>query len=87
MISLQTYKTQVLLSPTTAVSTSRSASFDWLGSDYASVRIIQSASGTNAGGAGSVSVLHADSLPTNATLYTTITTDLSAQNTNSHQRH
>ncbi len=83
MISVQSYKTQILLSPTTAVSTSRSASFDWLGADYAVVRVIQSPSGSNAYSA--VSVLHADSLPTNATLYTTITTDLSSQNTNSHE--
>ncbi len=83
MISLQAYKTQILLSPTTAVSTSRSASFDFLGSEYAVVRVIQSPSGSNAYSA--ISVLHADSVPSQATQYTTITADLSAQNTNSHE--
>jgi hypothetical protein len=50
MIHLQATKDQVLLGPTTAATTTRSASFDWSGADYASIRVFQSASaGTNGG--------------------------------------
>jgi hypothetical protein len=85
MIELQKTKSQVLLGPTTAATTTRSASFDWSGADYAVIRVIQSASAGTNGGC-SVSLLHADSLPTNATLFATITADLTAQATTSHEK-
>jgi hypothetical protein len=84
MIALQAMKRQVLLGPTTAATTTRSASFDWSGADYAVIRVIQSASAGTNGGC-SISVLNADSLPTNATLFSTITADLTAQATTSHE--
>jgi hypothetical protein len=85
MIEIQRSKSQVLLGPTTAATTTRSASFDWVGADYATIRVTQSASAGTNGGC-SVSVLHADSLPTNATLFATITADLTAQATTSHEK-
>ncbi len=84
MINLQATKLQVLLGPTTAATTTRSASFDWAGADYATIRVTQSASAGTNGGC-SISVLEADSLPTNATLFSTIVTDLTAQATTSHE--
>ncbi len=84
MISLQNMKSQVVLGPTTAATTTRSASFDFAGADYAKIRVVQSASAGTNGGC-SISVLHADSLPTNATLFSTITADLTAQATTSHE--
>lgn len=84
-VSVQKYKDQVLLVPTTAATTTRSASFDMAGCDYATIRVIQSASAGTNGGLGAVSVLHADSLPTNATLFSTITADLGTQVTSSHE--
>jgi hypothetical protein len=85
MIHEQNNKSQVVLGPTTAATTTRSASFDWSGADYATLRVTQSASAGTNGGC-SVSVLHADSLPTNATLFATITADLTAQATTSHEK-
>jgi hypothetical protein len=84
MIHLQNTKSQVILGPTTAATTTRSASFDWSGADYATIKVLQSASAGTNGGC-SISVLHADSLPTNATQFTTITADLTAQATTSHE--
>ena len=86
MINLQNSKSQLVLGPTTAATTTRSASFDWAGADYAKIRVIQSAttaSGTNGGC--SISVLHADSVPTQATQFATITADLTSQSTTSHE--
>lgn len=85
MIHLQNISSQVLLVPTTAATTSRSASFDFAGADYAKITVIQSASAGTNGGLGAVSILHADSLPTNATLFTTITANLGTQATLSHE--
>ena len=84
MISLQNVKSQVLLGPTTAATTTRSASFDWTGADYATIRVIQSASAGTNGGC-SISLLHADSVPTQATQFATFTADLTAQSTTSHE--
>jgi hypothetical protein len=84
MIQLQANKDQVLLGPTTAATTTRSASFDWSGADYAKITVIQSASAGTNGGC-SISVLEADSVPTQATQFATITADLTAQATTSHQ--
>lgn len=84
MIHLQNTKSQVLLAPTTAATTTRSASFDWSGADYAIIRVVQSASAGTNGGC-SISVLHADSVPTQATQFATITADLTAQGTTSHE--
>src|SRR6478752_6479891 len=81
MIQLQACKDQVLLGPTTAATTTRSASFDWSGADYATIRVIQSASAGTNGGC-SISVLSADSVPTQVA---TITADLTAQATTSHE--
>lgn len=85
MIQLQSLKSQVVLGPTTAATTTRSASFDFLGADYAVIRVVQSASAGTNGGC-SVSVLAADSVPTQATQFTTITADLTAQATTSHEK-
>jgi hypothetical protein len=85
MIQLQAAKSQVLLGPTTAATTTRSASFDFQGADYAIIRVVQSASAGTNGGC-SVSVLAADSVPTQATQFTTITADLTAQATTSHEK-
>ncbi len=84
MIYLQQTKSQVLLGPTTAATTTRSASFDFLGSDYARISVLQSASAGTNGGC-SISVLAADSVPTQATQFATITADLTAQATTSHE--
>jgi hypothetical protein len=84
MIALQNAKSQVLLGPTTAATTSRSASFDLVGADYAVIRVVQSASAGTNGGC-SISLLHADSDPTQATQFATITADLTAQATTSHE--
>lgn len=84
MIQLQATKDQVLLGPTTAATTTRSASFDWSGADYAKITVVQSASAGTNGGC-SISVLHADSVPTQATQFATITADLTAQGTTSHE--
>ncbi len=84
MISLQNTKSQVLLGPTTAATTTRSASFDWSGADYATIRVIQSASAGTNGGC-SISLLHADSVPTQATQFATFVADLTAQATTSHE--
>jgi hypothetical protein len=85
MIQLQATKSQVLLGPTTAATATRSASFDFQGADYAIIRVVQSASAGTNGGC-SVSVLAADSVPTQATQFTTITADLTAQATTSHEK-
>jgi hypothetical protein len=85
MINATAITSKVLLGPTTAATTTRSASFDWSGADYATIRVVQSASAGTNGGC-SVSVLSADSLPTNATLFATITADLTAQATTSHEK-
>lgn len=85
MIELQATKQQVLLGPTTAATTTRSASFDFSGGDYATIRIIQSASAGTNGGLGAVSVLHGDSVPTQATQFATIVADLGTQATTSHE--
>jgi hypothetical protein len=83
----QTTKDQVVLGPATnALTTSRSASFDFLGADYATIRVIQSATGTAAGTNGGIatfSLLHSDT--DNATAYATFVADVSAQVTTSHQ--
>ncbi len=84
MIALQNLKSQVLLGPTTAATTTRSASFDFAGADYAVIRVIQSASAGTNGGC-SISVLGAESVPTQATQFATITADLTAQATTSHE--
>jgi hypothetical protein len=84
MIQLQATKDQVLLGPTTAATTTRSASFDWAGADYAVVKVFQSASAGTNGGC-SISLLSADSVPTQATQFATITADLTAQATTSHE--
>jgi hypothetical protein len=84
MIHLQAVSSQVLLGPTTAATTTRSASFDFSGADYATIRVFQSASAGTNGGC-SISVLQADSVPTQATQFATILADLTAQNTNSHE--
>jgi hypothetical protein len=84
MIHLQNIKSQVLLGPTTAATTTRSASFDWTGADYATIRVVQSASAGTNGGC-SISLLHADSVPTQATQFATFTADLTAQATTSHE--
>jgi hypothetical protein len=85
MIHAQATKSQFLLGPTTAATTTRSASFDWSGADYAIVRVQQSASAGTNGGC-SVSVLQADSVPTQATQFATIVADLTAQATTSHEK-
>ncbi len=85
MINLQATKSQVLLGPTTAATTTRSASFDFLGADYAIVRVIQSASAGTNGGC-SVSLLTADSVPTQASQFATLVADLTAQATTSHEK-
>jgi hypothetical protein len=84
MISLQNAKSQVLLGPTTAATTTRSASFDFAGADYAVIRVTQSASAGTNGGC-SISLLHADSVPTQATQFATFVADLTAQATTSHE--
>ena len=85
MIHAQANKDQIVLGPATnALTTSRSASFDFLGSDYATIRVVQSASAGTNGGC-SISVLHADSVPTQATQFATFTANLTAQATTSHQ--
>mgnify|MGYP001610444327 CR=1 FL=1 len=78
MIDLQNLKWQLLLGPTTAATTTRSASFDWTDADYATIRVVQSASAGTNGGC-SISVLHADSVPTQATQFATFTANLTAQ--------
>ncbi len=85
MIDIQAMKSQVLLIPTTAATTTRSASFDFSGGDYATIRVIQSASAGTNGGLGAISVLHADSVPTQATQFATIVADLGTQATLSHE--
>lgn len=85
MIQLQATKDQVLLGPTTAATTTRSASFDFSGADYATIRVVQSASAGTNGGLGAISVLHADSVPTQATQFATIVADLGTQVTTSHE--
>lgn len=84
MIPLQNQKSQILLGPTTAATTTRSASFDMQGSSFAKIRIVQSASAGTNGGC-SISLLHADSVPTQATQFATMTADLTAQATTSHE--
>lgn len=84
MIDLQTLKYQAVLGPTTAATTTRSASFDWTGADYAVIQVVQSASAGTNGGC-SISVLEADSVPTQATQFATITANLTAQATTSHE--
>lgn len=84
MINLQNSKSQVLLGPTTAATTTRSASFDWSGADYATIKVLQSASAGTNGGC-SISLLEADSVPTQATQFATIVADLTAQITTSHE--
>src|SRR6185369_6293452 len=84
MHHLQAIKDQVLLGPTTAATTTRSASFDWSGADYATIKVFQSASAGTNGGLGAVSVLHADSVPSQATQFATIIADLGTQVTTSH---
>jgi hypothetical protein len=80
---------KVVLGPATnALTTSRSASFDFLGADYATIRVIQSQTGTAAGtngGLATVSLLHADSDPTQATQFATFVADVTAQVTTSHE--
>ncbi len=83
MIQLQSVVHQVLLAPTTAATTTRSASFDFLGADYATIIVTQSASAGTNGGC-SISLLHADSVPSQATQHATFTADLTAQGTTSH---
>lgn len=88
MIQLQATKSIFALGPGTAAATaSRSCSFDWSGADYAKVRVIQGATTTAAGtnGGVSISILHADSVPTQATQFATITADLTGQATTSHE--
>jgi hypothetical protein len=88
MLHLQNTKDQVALAPATqALTTSRSASFDFLGADYAKITVIQSATGTAAGtnGGASVSFLHADSDPTQATQFATFVADVTGQSTASHE--
>jgi len=85
MIHLTATKDQVLLGPTTAATTTRSASFDFMGADYATIRVIQSASAGTNGGLGAISVLHADSVPTQATQFATFSADLGTQITTSHE--
>ncbi len=84
MIALQNAKYFDVLGPTTAATSTRSASFDWSGGDYATLIIGQSASAGTNGGC-SISVLEADSVPTQATQFATIVADLTAQATTSHQ--
>jgi hypothetical protein len=84
MHHLQATKDQVLLGPTTAATTTRSASFDWSGADYATLTVTQSASAGTNGGC-SISVLHADSVPSQATQFATITADLTARATTSNE--
>ncbi len=85
MLELQNAKDQLILTPTTAATTTRSASFDFSGGDYATIRIIQSASAGTNGGFGAVSLLHADSVPSQATQFATIVADLGTQVTTSHE--
>jgi hypothetical protein len=89
MLHAQNTKDQVVLGPATnALTTSRSASFDFLGADYATIRVIQSQTGTAAGtngGLATTSLLHADSDPTQATQFATFVADVSGQVTTSHQ--
>ncbi len=84
-ISLQNYTQQFVLTPTTAATTTRSASFDFLGADYAKITVLQSASAGTNGGLGSVSLLTADSVPSQATQFATIVANLGTQATLSHQ--
>lgn len=84
MIPLLNCKDRVLLGPTTAATTTRSASFDFAGADFAVIRVVQSASAGTNGGC-SISLLHADSVPTQATQFATFVTDLTAQSTTSHE--
>jgi hypothetical protein len=77
----------VLGPPTAAATTTRSASFEFAGADYAVLRILQSAPFTAAGtnGGVSVSVLSADSVPTQATQFATLVADVTSQATTSHE--
>jgi hypothetical protein len=85
MISLQSTRSQVLLGPTTVATTTRSASFEFTGSDFALIHVLQSASAGTNGGV-SVSLLHADSVPTQATQFSTMVADLTSQATTSHEK-
>ncbi len=89
MLHQQNAKDQIVLGPATnALTTTRSASFDFLGADYATIRVIQSNTGTAAGSNGGIatlSLLHADSDPTQATQFATFVADVSAQVTTSHE--
>jgi hypothetical protein len=88
MIDLQSTRSQVILGPGTAAATAtRSASFDFVGADYAVLHVIQGATTTAAGtnGGVSISVLGADSVPTQATQFATIVADVTGQATTSHE--
>lgn len=89
MIHSQNSKDQVVLGPATnALTTSRSASFDFLGADYATIRVVQSQTGTAAGtngGLQTVSLLHADSDPTQATQFATFVANVTGGVTTSHE--
>ncbi len=84
MLTLQNSKSVYVLSPTTAVSTSRSASFDFLGADHATIRVLCSASvGTNSAALQALSLLHSDN--TNSSTFATMVADLGTQVTSSHE--
>lgn len=88
-IAAQNAKDQIVLAlPTAASSASRSASFDFLGAEYATIRILQSqtctAAGTN-GGLQTISLLHADSDPTQATQFATFVANVTGRTTTSHE--
>lgn len=88
MIHAQNTKDQVVLASTTGATATRSASFDFAGADYATIRVLQSAtipaSGSN-GGLTTISLLHADSEPTQATQFATFVANVSNRPTTAHE--
>jgi len=89
MIHPQNTKDQIVLAlPTSASTATRSASFDFLGADYATIRVLQSqtctAAGSN-GGLQTISLLHADSDPTQATQFATFVANVTSRPTTSHE--